>query len=88
MLEDLSNDSKCQTHEKQQVSVNANETKILGLHRNKIADKIGIRFPEKDENETNCELLKYLAGIACDFREACDLKVSCENTLQRDFLRR
>ena len=63
MLEDLSNDSKCQTHEKQQVSVNANETKILGLHRNKIADKIGIRFPEKDENETNCELLKYLAGI-------------------------
>ena len=26
--------------------------------------------------------------IAYDFREACNLKVSCENTLQRDFLRR
>ena len=49
-LEDLSNNSKDQTYAKQKLSVNANETKILGLHWNKITDEIGIVFPEKDKS--------------------------------------
>ena len=84
------------------MGINANETKIVGLHWDKITDEIGVALPEKEKSETKCEVLKYLATIYNSFgivssvtlsgrvmlKESCDLKVRWHNTLQPDPLRR
>ncbi len=57
------NDNSQPSYAKQQLGVQNNETKLLGLSWNKSDDTLSVSFPKKPVDTTKREILRFLASI-------------------------
>ena len=89
------------SYAKQQLGSNSSETKVLGIHWNKVRDTFEIRFPLEKCKATKCDILRKLASIYDSlgfvspvhlmgkiiYRMICEKKLAWDNTIPSDSMK-
>ena len=96
-----SNNPRLEANAKQQLGSKSSETKVLGIHWNKVRDTFELRFPLEKYKATKRGILKNLASIynplvfvspmhlmgKIIYQMICEKKLAWDNTIPSDFMK-